>query len=211
VFVSETSSNIGFAAGKFAPVDTDSLEPLTEMTAAVGGGTGGGGGVFGGFAVPPPAFEPPDDFPLLDEPDELGPDALNGSLLSKSENDCSWPMFAGAFTAEMSGDESVLELDGVAVGVPVPLSVGATGSADGVAVGVAVGAAVGVVVAPAAAGCGREPALLLLRPIIVCTAYPSASVSTTPRMITVFFCFSAFALAASATFFRAMVSPLLVA
>src|SRR5262249_28427190 len=94
VDVSDTSWNIGFAAGKFDPVDTSSLVPLREITADVGGAVGGGGGVFGGLLVvePPPAEdgEPPDVFPP-DVP-ELGPLALNGSLLSNSENDWSWPL-----------------------------------------------------------------------------------------------------------------------
>ena len=48
-----------------------------------------------------------------------------------------------------------------------------------------------------------------LSAIIVCTAYAPASASTTTRPIAIFFCFSAFALAASATFLRATSSPLL--
>jgi hypothetical protein len=63
------------------------------MTADAGGGVGGAGGVFGGLAVldPPLLFFGVADLAVLDEdvPDVLGPPALNGSLLSKSENDCS--------------------------------------------------------------------------------------------------------------------------
>ena len=56
VAVSATSWNTGLAAGKFDPVETDSLVPFTEITAEVGagvGGVGGAGGVFGGLLVPP--------------------------------------------------------------------------------------------------------------------------------------------------------------
>src|SRR6266702_3919697 len=87
VAVKATSWNTGLAAGKFPPVETDSLVPFTEITAEVGagtGGVGGAGGVFGGLLVVPP--EPPDFVPPVAE---VGPPALNGSLLSKSENDWS--------------------------------------------------------------------------------------------------------------------------
>jgi hypothetical protein len=80
--------------------------------------------------------------------------------------------------------------------------VGAAGVAAGVADGVADGVAAGVAVAAAACGFDDEPVFDM--PIIVCTAYAIASASTQPSTITIFFCFSAFALAASATFFRAM-------
>jgi hypothetical protein len=95
--VSDTSWNIGFAVGKLEPVLTDSSTPFTEMTAEVGGATGGAGGVFGGLLVVPPD-DPPDDppdegFDGVDD-DVPGPRELNGSLLSKSENDCSWPASA---------------------------------------------------------------------------------------------------------------------
>ena len=83
--VSATSWNAGLAAGKFEPVVTDSLVPFTEITAAVGGGVGGAGGVFGGLLVD--GFLPVGDFVPVDV--EPGPPALNGSLLSNSENDCS--------------------------------------------------------------------------------------------------------------------------
>lgn len=169
VFESETSWNTGFAAGKFDPAATDSLVPFTEMTADVGGGVGGAGGIFGGLLVPEPLppedeEEPPDDFVAVDE---LGPPELNGSLLSKSENDCSWPVPADAGTASTSWVEPVLGGAAVvSVGRAPPLSVGAAGS--GV---VAAGATAGVVVAPAAVGCGLfdEP-LPELSAIIVCTA-----------------------------------------
>jgi hypothetical protein len=91
LLLTETSWNIGFAAGNAAPLETDSETPFTAITAEVGGAVGGAGGVFGAGVPPPPEVEPP---PLdLLPPDELllgaGPLALNGSLLSKSENDCS--------------------------------------------------------------------------------------------------------------------------
>jgi hypothetical protein len=81
--VSATSWKAGLAAGKFEPVATDSLVPFTEMTAELGGGVGGAGGVFGGLLVEGlvAVFVPVDVEP--------GPPAWNGSLLSKSENDCS--------------------------------------------------------------------------------------------------------------------------
>jgi hypothetical protein len=87
--VSATSWNAGLAAGKFEPVETDSLVPFTEITAAVGGGVGadgGAGGVFGGLLVLGGLLPVEDLVPVDVEP---GPPALNGSLLSKSENDCS--------------------------------------------------------------------------------------------------------------------------
>jgi hypothetical protein len=96
----ETSWNIGFDAGNAAPLVTDSETPLTAMTAELGAGVGGAGGAFGA-GVPPPDEEPPPplDLWLLDDGEALrletlagvddGPLALNGSLLSKSENDSS--------------------------------------------------------------------------------------------------------------------------
>src|SRR3954470_12037614 len=45
---SETSWNIGLAAGNAAPLETDSETPFTAMTAEVGGAVGGGGGGGGG-------------------------------------------------------------------------------------------------------------------------------------------------------------------
>jgi hypothetical protein len=200
--VSATSWNAGLAAGKLEPVVTDSLVPFTEITAAVGGGVGGAGGAFGGllgFAgfVPVEVFDPVDVEP--------GPPALNGSLLSKSENDCSWPVPADVGTASTSCDEPLGTAAVVEVGSP-PLSVGAAGS--GV---VAVGAGAGVEpVVETAATCGFDDALPPeLSDIIVCTAYAPASASKTMSPIAIFFCFSAFALAASATFLRATSSPLL--
>jgi hypothetical protein len=140
------------------------------MTADVGGGVGGAGGTFGGLLVleplpPEDEEEPPDDFVAVDE---VGPPALNGSLLSKSENDWSWPVPADAGTASTSWVEPVLGAAAVvSVGSAPPLSVGAAGSGV-VAAGVTAGV---VVVAPAAAGCGLfdEP-LPELSDIIVCTA-----------------------------------------
>jgi hypothetical protein len=98
-----------------------------------------------------------------------------------------------------------MSCDEADVGAPVlaaaaPLRLGAAGSADGV-VAVAGTGAVGEAVA---AACGFDEASpLLFSDIIVCTANAIASASTTPSPITIFFCLSAFALAASATFFRA--------
>ena len=163
---------------------------MTEITAEVGGGVGGAGGAFGGLLLLPEPFDPvplrPDE-PLVDEP---GPPAWNGSLLSKSENDCSWPTLAGAWTAETSCCE--IEPDDAGVDVPVgvtPPSVGAAGS------GVDEGAGVDVpVVVTAGAASGFEPPPLL-RAIIVWTPYASAAASTTPSTMTIFFCFSAFAFA----------------
>jgi hypothetical protein len=207
-FVSEMSWNTGFAAGKFDPAATNSLVPFTEMTADVGGAVGGAGGVFGGLVVvePPP---PEDD----DEPPEEGfvtvgvepgPPALKGSLLSKRENDCSWPTPAGARTASTSCVEALAVVVVVGVVGTVPPSVGATGS--GVVVVEAGTGVAGDPVVPTAAGCGFEDDVLLpLSAIIVCTAYAIAAASNTPRPIAIFFCFCAFALAASATFLRATV------
>ena len=85
-----------------------------------------------------PAAEPPDDdfVPVDVVP---GPPALNGSLLSKSENDCSWPVPADVGTASTSCDEPFGVRCRRCRGDPPPLSVGAAGS--GV---VAVGAGAGV-------------------------------------------------------------------
>src|SRR5262249_30287889 len=117
-------------------------------------------------------------------------------LLSKSENDCSWPAPAGALT-ELT--RTALDEEGVdPVAVGSPLSVGATGSADVAPVGAGAGVDDAVV-----ASCGSELGFGLLSDIIVCTAYAIASASTTPRPIAIFFCFAALALAASAGFFRA--------
>jgi hypothetical protein len=110
------------------------------MTAEVGGAVGGAGGVFGGLLVLEPLpleeDEPDEDFVPVAE--ALGPPALNGSLLSKSENDCSCPVSAGAWTASTSCAEPVLGVAVVSVGSAL-LSVGAAGSAV---------AGAGVVVAP---------------------------------------------------------------
>src|SRR3954467_1816936 len=81
---SETSWNIGLAAGNAAPLETDSETPFTAMTADVGGAGGGAGGVLGGPAPPPPPPPPPvgedpppplDLPPPADEPPEAGVDA----------------------------------------------------------------------------------------------------------------------------------------
>ena len=198
--VSATSWNAGLAAGKFEPVATDSLVPFTEITAEVGGGVGGAGGVFGGLLVA--GLLPVEDFVPVDV--EPGPPALNGSLLSKSENDCSWPVPADVGTASTSCDEPFGAAAVGSVG-SAPLSVGAAGS--GV---VAAGAATGVDPVVKTATCGFADAPPPeLSDIIVCTAYAPASASSTMRPIAIFFCFSAFALAASATFLRATSSPLL--
>lgn len=111
----------------------------------------------------------------------------------------------GARTASTSCVEPVLAADVVVVSVgTAPPRVGATGSA-GVAVAAGAGAA-GDPVVPTAAGCGFEDGEPLpLSDIIVCTAYAIAAASSTPRTIAIFFCFCAFALAASATFLRATV------
>jgi hypothetical protein len=160
--VSATSWNTGLAAGKFDPVVTGSLTPLIEMTAEVGGAVGGAGGTFGGLLVvePPPEELPDGDFVPVAA--ELGPPVLNGSLLSKSEKDCSWPMPADTCTASTSCDEPVV---GVAAAVGSgPLRVGAVGS--GVA---ALGAATGAAAVAAATGFDAVPPPEL-SPIIVCTA-----------------------------------------
>jgi hypothetical protein len=175
VAVSETSWNMGLDAGNAEPALTVSDVPLTEMTADVGagfgadggaggafgvvdvdvelGGVGGAGGVFGVVAV----------FVLVE-----GPDELNGSLLSKTENDSSWPVSAGGFTAAISDDELcdvALPVSALAVGSAAP-RLGAAGNAEDV------GAGAGVEVAVVSAfTCGRFAALPPpLRPIIVCTA-----------------------------------------
>jgi hypothetical protein len=148
VAVSEMSSKTGFAAGKFEPLTTDSEEPLTEITALVGagaggaGGDGGAGGVFGVFGVEPDE----DDDGVVAVP-VLGPLAWNGSLLSKRENDCSWPAPADSGTAETSCDAAVAGV--VAAGTTAP-RLGAAGTTDGVAVGAGVTKA--VVVAFVSAG-----------------------------------------------------------
>src|SRR5437870_2718531 len=127
--------NIGLDAGKAAPAPTDSATPFTEMTAAVtggAGGAGGAGGVTGGLADPPPEVAPDE---LLD----VFP--AKGSLLSKSENDCSWPVPAAGLTAETSPAVGTLAA-GVAVdasGEVVPASVGAAVGAAVVGAGVGVG------------------------------------------------------------------------
>jgi hypothetical protein len=199
--VRATSWNAGLAAGKFEPVVTDSLVPLTEMTAEVGGGVGGAGGVFGGLLGVACLLGVDDFVPVAVE---LGPPALNGSLLSKSENDCSWPVPAEVGTASTSCDEPLGVAAVVFVGSEPP-SVGAAGS--GV---VAVGATGVEPVVETAPTCGFDDELPPeLSDIIVCTAYAPAAASTTMSPIAIFFCFSAFALAASATFLRATSSPLL--
>ena len=105
---SETSWNIGFNDGNAPPLKTDSETPLTAITADVGGAVGGAGGVAG--ALPEPELVPPEPVPPDEAPgpgpdaddDELGPAELNGSLLSKSENEPSWPASAGGRTADTS-------------------------------------------------------------------------------------------------------------
>ena len=126
--MSESSWKTGLAAGKFEPLTTDPDEPFTEITALVGGGAGGAGGIFG--AGPPPDDVPPEVPPEGDDgedaPPEPGPLVWKGSLLSKSENDWSWPGPAGACTAETSGEVAA---DGVvAVGAIEP-RLGAAGRA----------------------------------------------------------------------------------
>jgi hypothetical protein len=148
VAVRESSWKTGLAAGKLEPLTTDSDEPFTEITALVGGGAGGAGGIFG--AERPPDAVPPEVPPDGDDCDEdgvPGPLVWKGSLLSKSENDWSWPVPAGAWTAETSGD---VEADGVvAVGAIEP-RLGAAGGAEPVGAGVGVDAAVVVAFGSAA-------------------------------------------------------------
>jgi len=184
------------------PFATDSDVPCTEITALVGGGAGGAGGIFG--AEPPPDDVPPEVPPEGDDGDEDAPPApgplvWKGSLLSKSENDWSWPVPAGACTAETSGD---VEAAGVVVAGAIEPRLGAAGRADPVvAVGAGVDAA--VVVALGSAAWGAEEGLPPLIPIIVWAAYATAAARTTPRTITVFFCFAAFSFAVSLGLFRA--------
>jgi hypothetical protein len=177
------------------PLTTDSDEPFTEITALVGGGAGGAGGIFG--ALPPPDDVPPEGDGDEDAPPAPGPLVWKGSLLSKSENDWSWPVPAGACTAETSGD--VEAAGAVAVGAIEP-RLGAAGRAVPVGAGAGVDAA--VVVAFGSAACGADEGLPLI-PIIVCAANATAPARTTPRTITVFFCFAAFSLAVSLGLFRA--------
>ena len=100
---SDTSWKIGFAAGNAEPLVTDSLTPFTAMTAELGGGAGGAGGAFGALPEPLPDDDPPEDGAVGAAPDpEAGPPAWNGSLLSKSENDCSCPASAGGVTEATS-------------------------------------------------------------------------------------------------------------
>jgi hypothetical protein len=81
-----------------------------------------------------------------------------------------------------------------------PLSEGASALAAGAPlVGVATGAPPDV---DRGAATGFEPPLPLSA-IIVCTAYAMASASTQHSAIAIFFCFAAFAFAASAGFCRA--------
>jgi hypothetical protein len=151
------------------PLATDSDVPFTEITALVGGGAGGAGGIFG--AEPPPDDVPPEVPPEEDDGDEdappaPGPLAWKGSLLSKSENDWSWPLPAGAWTAETSGD---VEAAGVVVAGAIEPRLGAAGRADPVAaVGAGVDAA--VVVTLGSAAWGADEGLPPLIPIIVWAA-----------------------------------------
>jgi hypothetical protein len=97
--------------------------------------------------------------------------------------------------SELDVDEGV---DDDAVGV-LPASVGA-------AVGVVDGVDDVVEVAEAAVGGGAAIGFWpppLCMPEIVMNAYTIASANTTPRRITIFFCFACLALAASATVFFA--------
>src|SRR5262245_43854576 len=157
--VRAASWKIGFAAGNAPPVETDSETPLTEMTAVVtgaagvAGGFGGVGGVGGGLPVPVPPEPEPELFGA--ELFGLADAALNGSLLSKSENDCSCPVPAVGLTAltrsafgSADAVEGVLDASGEVVGVPA--SVGAVGVDPA-------GATVGV--AAAGAACGVAPLL----------------------------------------------------
>ena len=148
--MSESSWKTGLAAGKLEPLATDSEVPFTEITALVGGGAGGAGGIFG--AEPPPDDVPPEVPPEGDDgedaPPAPGPLVWKGSLLSKSENDWSWPLPAGACTAETSGD---VEAAGVVVAGAIEPRLGAAGRADPVvAVGAGVDAAVVVALGSAA-------------------------------------------------------------
>ena len=166
VCVSETSWNVGFDDGKFPPVVTDSLVPFTEMTADDGGAVGGAGGTFGGGVVF--VFGGALDF-VVPLPGALGPLELNGSLLSKSENDWSCPAPAEACTASISCDEPFGAAPEVAVTGPDPLSVGAAGGAPELGTVAGVGVA-GVVVAEAATGFPPPPPAPEFSDIIVCTA-----------------------------------------
>jgi hypothetical protein len=173
VAVMDMAWKIGAAAGNAAPTETASDTPFTEITAEVTaaagvagdfGGVGGVGGVRGVTGVlPEPEPEP--------EPEEAFGDDLwdeNGSLLSKSENDSSWPVAAVGFTAATSsgvGSEDAVAAPGTDV-------TGSVGTADAVGVPARVGAAVGVVVAAAtgaAAASGLAPPAPF-RDIIVFTA-----------------------------------------
>jgi hypothetical protein len=174
--VSDLSWKIGFDAGKAAPEVTDSETPFTEMTAAVTGGAGGAGGVTGGLEEPPPEPDeepPPEPDEVPEVPEEPGEalEALpaNGSLLSKSENDCSWPVPAVGLTAETSAALGPLAVGAAAeASGEVPARVGAAvGVAADAAVGVAAG--VGVDVAPTGAATGTAPPPLFID-IIVFTA-----------------------------------------
>jgi hypothetical protein len=201
----------GFAVGKVAPLATVSGVLFTEITADVGagaGGVGGAGGTFGGVVVPEPV-EPPEPAPEPVVPLEPvvpvpvlppAPDAepfANGSFDSKRENDSSWPVSAVGFTAEMRPDVSVGAAATGAAASGEPASVGAAvgvataGVTTGVVVAAATGAATGFVPPPPFSA------------IIVCTAYAIASTRNTDSPMTIFFCFAAFAFAASAGFFRA--------
>jgi hypothetical protein len=161
VVVSDTSWNTGLAAGKAAPVVTLSLAPFTEITAEVGGGSGGAGGVFGGFVVVPDPLEPED------AEVGAGPDAWNGSLLSKSENDCSCPAEAGGCAALISWVETELVAELVTPGIAAPASEGAAGSGAAV-VAAGAGAALAAVVSVATWGFEAEPPPPIA--IIVCAA-----------------------------------------
>ena len=125
-----------------------------------------------------------------------GPCTVNGNL---AVTDLRTDLPAGACTAETSGD---VEAAGVVVAGAIEPRLGAAGRADPVvAVGAGVDAA--VVVALGSAAWGAEEGLPPLIPIIVWAAYATAAARTTPRTITVFFCFAAFSFAVSLGLFRA--------
>jgi hypothetical protein len=197
------AAGFGFATGKFAPLATDSDSLFTEITAEVGrgaGGVGGVGGTFGGVAPPEPVEpplepEPPPELPepLVPPPFAEGP--ANGSLVANRENVSSCPGSAVGFTAEIRPEVSV------AAGAEARGEPASVGAAAGVTAAGVTGAGVPAVVA-AAAATGVEPPPPLSA-IIVFTAYAIASARKQQSPIAIFFCFAAFAFAASAGFCRA--------
>jgi hypothetical protein len=196
-------------------VATDSSTPFTESTADVGGGAGGVGGVAG--VVPPllpdlpelpeplepldpPELEEPDDDELLD----CGPSESNGSLLANRENDWSWPVSADGLTAAISWVPPAIAVPAVGSDVE-PLADGSGVETGAAATGVD-GAGVVLVEAVVVAACGFEAGLPPM-PDIVLYAYAAASTNKTASPMSIFFCLAAFAFAASATAFFAMVAP----